>query len=91
MDNVLVDIVGTPISGRYVVPFTFGILRMTLDETFIKARNEMDAADNVIGIDEPKCALICQRVCNRQQNRYKNLKTFTILELFTLGARAYGN
>lgn len=56
--GLLVDVVGTPVPRRLVVPFALQCARTVLDETFIETGNEVDAANDVVGVKEAKCALV---------------------------------
>ena len=47
-----------PVHFWGVVPFANKSQKETHDKTFVEARNEVDASDDVVGIKKPKCAIL---------------------------------
>jgi hypothetical protein len=86
VNGLLINEVGTPVSSWCAVPFAFGNLGTALNETSIKTGNEMDTVGGVVGIEEPKRALV------QDLNKSNPVEVFCFppgLMFLTLGTRAH--
>jgi len=57
-DNSLVHVVILPVFIWNIIPLTGNVLRGILHIPIVEARDEVGATDDVLGIEEPKCAFL---------------------------------
>jgi hypothetical protein len=60
-DNSLVDVVVLPVILWGIVPFANGGRRRIHDTLFVEAGDKVSAANDVVGVEEPECAILKTR------------------------------
>ena len=58
MTSLLIDVVVLPVSLGGIIPFAEKGRKEIRNNPLVKAGNKMGAADDIIGVEEPKCAFL---------------------------------